>query len=118
MQTTLPLIYHDLMKSPSVILDHCAICGRPTPLNNHHMVFRSAGELIKDGKKLEKPLITLCGFGNNLKDADGRYYCHGLAHHRMLHFRHTTQLEYLLTDEPCRYDEALSMPGWKAVRYD
>lgn len=130
---TLDRIYWPLMRSPSVRLDHCAICGRPAPLNQHHMVFRSAGELYKGGRKVPKPTITLCGFGNNLRDADGRYWCHGLAHHRMLHFRWAAapadfkeengnakfgggHLEYLKTEGPCDYAEALLMDGWKKVR--
>ena len=129
---TLDRLYWPLMRSPSVRLDHCAICGRPYPLNQHHMVFRSAGDLYRGGRKARKPTITLCGFGNNLQDANGRYYCHGLAHHRMLHFRWVParprfqedngnaqhgggHLEYIRT-EPCEYAEALKREGWKKVR--
>jgi len=121
------------MSSPSVRLDHCAICGRPYPLNQHHMVFRSAGDLYRGGREVPKPTITLCGFGNNLRDAGGRYWCHGLAHHRMLHFRWVPSppsfkghngdaqmggghLEYLRTDDPTSYETALQLGGWKKVR--
>lgn len=96
------------------------------------MVFRSAGRLYRGGREVPKPTITLCGFGNNLRDADGRYYCHGLAHHRMLHFRWVLaparfqedngmaqmgggHLEYIRTDGPTKYAEALEMQGWKKV---
>lgn len=130
---TLDRIWWPLMRSPSVTLTHCAVCGRPAPLEQHHMVFRSAGSLRKAGHELPKPTITLCGFGNNLRDADGRYYCHGLAHHRMLHFRWVParpdfleghgaihmgggHLEYLRTDGPTKYAEALERRGWKKVR--
>lgn len=129
---TLDRLYWPLMRSPSVRLDHCAICGRPYPLEQHHMVLRSAGKLFRHGSEVPKPTLTLCGFGNNLRDADGRYYCHGLAHHRMLHFRWAParasfkednggahygggHLEYIRT-EPCEYAEALKMDGWKKVR--
>ena len=88
-ESTLDPLYRPLMRSPSVRLSHCAICGRPAPLNQHHMVFRSAGELYRGGRKVPKPTLTLCGLGNNLRDANGRYYCHGLAHHRMLQDRKT-----------------------------
>ena len=123
-ENTLPRIWWPLMLSPSVTLDHCAICGRAAPLNQHHMVRRSAGELCFDGKPAPKPTITLCGFGNNLRDADGRFYCHGLAHHGMLHFRWSQRwtddgfgcLEYLRTDEPTNYDAVLEMDGWRRVR--
>lgn len=136
-RSTLPQMWHPLMAAPSVITPHCAICGRPQPLNQHHMVFRSAGELIDEhGRKMRKPTITLCGFGNNLHDADGRPYCHGLAHHKRLHFRWVSanaarskkdagdyvlnsfvggHLEYLLLDESCDYLTALAMDGWKRL---
>lgn len=130
---TLDRLYWPLMRAPSVRLDHCAICGRPAPLNQHHMVFRSAGTLQRGGREVPKPTLTLCGYGNNLRDANGRYYCHGLAHHRMLHFRWVASpptfkrdngnaqlggghLEYLKTDEPTSYEDALRMGGWKKVR--
>ena len=131
--TTLPELWHPLMKSPSIRLQRCAICGRYEPLNRHHMVKRSAGELYFQGHALEKPTITLCGFGNHLKDADGRFFCHGLAHANRLHFRWVPtrtdnkgavfgealfcggHLEYLLLDTPTDYLTALSMKGWKRL---
>lgn len=133
MTDTLDRLYRPLMRSPSIRLGHCAICGRPAPLEQHHMVFRSAGKLYRGGAEVPKPTITLCGFGNNLRDADGRYWCHGLAHHRMLHFRWVPSpptfkrdngnaqyggghLEYLRTDGPTSYEEALREGGWKKVR--
>lgn len=135
MADTLDRIYWPLMRSPSVRLDHCAICGRPAPLNQHHVVFRSAGTLHKGGREMPKPTLTLCGHGNVLRDADGRYWCHGLAHHRMLHFRWVPDerrgsyasespctrtggghLEYLRTEGPTSYEDALRMGGWKKVR--
>lgn len=121
-----------LMRAPSVTLGHCAICGRAHPLNQHHIVRRGAGRLYRAGIEVPKPTITLCGLGNNLSDARGRYWCHGLAHHLMLHFRWVDDeparhdmpgahavgaghLEYLLTDEPTEYREALRMDGWRRV---
>lgn len=99
------------------------------------MVFRSAGRLYRGGREVPKPTITLCGFGNSLRDADGRYYCHGLAHHRMLHFRWVPappdfarengnaqfgggHLEYLVSrGRPLKYADALRRrEGWKKVR--
>lgn len=114
--TTLPLLYHPLMGKPSITLPRCAVCGRAYPLEQHHIVRRSAGKFFRDGREIKKPTVTLCGFGNNLSDADGREYCHGLAHHRRLHFRWNDGWEYLLTAEPCDYLHALDMDGWKAVR--
>lgn len=123
------------MKAPSIKAEHCKICGRFRPLEQHHIVRRGAGELFdENGRKMKKPTVTLCGFGNNLKDADGRPYCHGLAHHNKLHFRwiegikecrtknvfhdrylHYGHLEYLITKEPTDYLTALGMEGWRRV---
>lgn len=107
-----------LMGRPSLRLPFCAVCGRPHPLEQHHVVFRSAGTAYgEDGCELVKPTVTLCGFGNNLRDADGRYYCHGLAHARRLHFRWVDDgwghWEYLLLEEPASYEDALEMGGWR-----
>lgn len=120
---TLPEIYQPMMGKPSVNTPWCAVCGRHHPLESHHMVPRSTGTMFdEDGKELDKPTIVLCGFGNNLKDADGREYCHGLAHHKRLHFRWAADAsslgghwEYLKTDEPCDYMDALEMEGWKRL---
>lgn len=131
-KSTLPAIYHPLMQAPTMVAGRCFICGRREPLEQHHYVWRSWGKLYKSGVEMRKPTITLCGFGNNLRDANGRYYCHGLAHHRMLHFRwkpsgqRTEQahsftaygagrLQYLLTEEPTDYEKALEMEGWQNV---
>lgn len=117
MKTTLPEMLYPLMHVQSLKLDYCAICRRHEPLNDHHMVRRSAGVLIENGKELEKPTITLCGFGNHLTDADGRYFCHGLAHAQRLHFRAINgEIYYRLFDKPTPYMEALDMDGWKKVK--
>lgn len=133
---TLPEILRPLMAAPSVETPCCAVCGRPRPLERHHIVRRSAGRLYRGGVEVPKPTIVLCGFGNNLSDADGRPYCHGLAHANRLHFRWVGaetvrggfgnyarqdgadggHLEYLLLDEPTDYASALAMPGWRPVR--
>ncbi len=134
--TTLPAILVPLMDAPSIRLDRCAVCGRYHPLNQHHMVRRGAGKLYRAGIEVKKPTITLCGFGNHLRDADGRYYCHGLAHANMLHFRWVPEetvpgnfgnygrmeggvggyLEYLLLEESASYADALEMDGWRPLR--
>lgn len=122
---TLPLLYRPLMDGCSVIIDHCAVCGARWPLNQHHIVRRSQGNLYRDGVKRPKPTVTLCGSGNT----GG---CHGLAHANRLHFRwacteqpsgeyYGTRVsgghwEYLLTDEPTKYQAALEMDGWKELR--
>ena len=130
---TLAEIYRPLMEAPTMMAGRCYICGRHEPLNQHHIVWRSWGKLHRDGLELRKPTITLCGFGNNLMDDHGRYYCHGLAHHRMLHFRWVPsnkqptltrpfnfhgagRLQYLITDEPTDYAVALDLDGWRDVK--
>ncbi len=119
---TLPAILVPLMDAPTIRLGRCAVCGRPRPLNQHHIVRRGAGRLYRAGAEVEKPTITLCGIGNNLRDADGRPFCHGLAHANMLHFRWVPggegggRLEYLALDEPASYAAALGMGGWRPLR--
>lgn len=121
--TTLPAMYQPMMGKPSVRMARCAVCGRTWPLEQHHVVFRSAGKMFVEGREIEKPTITLCGFGNNLQDADGREYCHGLAHHRRLYFRWVDDdaiacaghWEYIHLDEACDYLTALRMDGWRPL---
>ena len=110
-----------LMGKPSVTADYCLVCGRVSPLEQHHVVFRSAGKWVREGVEVRKPTLTLCGFGNNLFDDHGRMLCHGAAHHRLLHFRYVpTQdgcghWEYLFTEEPTKYETALTLEGWRRV---
>ncbi len=121
--TILPAMYQPMMGKPSVRMARCAVCGRTWPLEQHHVVFRSAGKMFVEGREIEKPTITLCGFGNNLQDADGREYCHGLAHHRRLYFRWVDDgaiacaghWEYIRLDEACDYLTALRMDGWRPL---
>lgn len=116
-------MYQPMMGKPSVRMARCAVCGRTWPLEQHHVVFRSAGKMFVEGRETEKPTITLCGFGNNLQDADGREYCHGLAHHRRLYFRWVDDdaiacaghWEYIRLDEACDYLTALRMDGWRPL---
>lgn len=121
-KTTLPKMWWPLMGKPSHKATCCPICGRAEPLEQHHPVRRSAGKLFDDsGREVGKPTITLCGFGNHGADADGRPYCHGLAHASRLHFRWAGDAsagggwEYLLLDEPCSYLTALEMDGWERL---
>ena len=132
-KTTMAEEWCKLMQAPTYRFPVCAVCGRPQPLNQHHIVRRSAGEYYCHGKKMPKPTLTLCGLGNYLADDWGRYYCHGLAHHEMLHFLYVPEkrsqnpsvgkdakalgghLEYLRTEKPTKYIEALKMDGWKRI---
>ena len=129
---TLPEIWRPLMRAPSVETRVCAVCGRPGRVERHHMVKRSAGRLYRHGAEVPKPTITLCGLGNNLRGPGGRVWCHGAAHHGLLHFRWVAggtrdgpyslagptggHLEYLFTDGPTPYGEALEMGGWRPLR--
>lgn len=98
------------MEGPSIETETCAFCGRAQPLNRHHIVRRSAGG--EDG-----PTVVCCGLGSNLRDADGRYYCHGLLHAHMLHLRIVDgEWWYLRTKEPTKYEAALGMHGWIPLR--
>ena len=106
---TMPQVYRPLMECPTIMLNFCPICGRLYPLEQHHLVWRSWGKLFKDGREVEKPTITLCGFGNNLP------YCHGKVHNHMLHFKWDDGLWYLETEKPTRYIESLKLDGWKRI---
>lgn len=118
METTLEKLWHPLMHGPSLRTDHCVVCGAVRPLEGHHIVRRSQGQLVEGGKVLPKPVITLCGHGNILSSGGPRPYCHGLAHHNMLHFRWCgDHYEYIRTREPTSYADALNMTGWAPLRF-
>lgn len=129
--TTLPEWLWPLMGGCTVKQSRCAVCGRAYPLNQHHVVYRSAGKMYRDGIEVPKPTITLCGNGNT----GG---CHGKAHAHLLHFRWVKEKiidksvkfqpsktpftvqgghwEYLETDEPMGEFEALEVEdGWKRL---
>lgn len=121
---TLPHHLRPLMGKPSVTMGRCAVCGRARPLEQHHIVRRGAGKLFDGtGREIEKPTVTLCGFGNNLRDADGREFCHGLAHANRLHFRWVEadpiacggHWEVIVLDEPASYLKALGLEGWRRL---
>lgn len=78
---TVPKFLRPLMGKPSLSNAHgqCCWCGRPAT-NHHHVVKRSSGTWVKDGRAVSKPTILLCGEGN----ASG---CHGKAHQGLLHFK-------------------------------
>lgn len=125
----MPEFLWPLMAGCTVRLPFCAVCGRARPLNQHHVVRRSAGQLVRGGIVVPKPTITLCGSGNT----GG---CHGAAHDGRLHFRWVrsetkggnfgTYLrqessigghwEFLIADEPCDYLHALDLEGWTPLR--
>ena len=130
---TLPEIYRPLMKAPSVTAPHCVVCGATDGLNQHHVVWRSWGNLFDQwGRKAKKPTVTLCGAGN----ASG---CHKKAHDRKLHFRYVEHdfmpprgsvnmngsvmvmgtkgghLEFLETDTT-DYATALEERGWQHIK--
>ena len=114
-KSTMPEMWRDLMDIQTIRAEehpYCCVCGKSghvAPLNRHHIVPRSAGNLIANGHSRRKPTVPLCGRGN----ATG---CHGMAHSGRLHFRnHDGELEYLVC-EPCDRLTALSMDGWRHVR--
>lgn len=108
---TVPEFLKPLMGKPDIDNPDrlCAVCGRPAT-NMHHIVRRSAGEWVRDGKKVPKPLVRLCGGGN----ASG---CHGMAHDGRLHFRWNeakSRWEFRVFPEPMGQLEALQAEGWWA----
>lgn len=121
--TTMAPMWWPLMDGVTIRSDRCAVCGR-SPVQMHHVVKRSAGKLYRNGIEVPKPLMPLCGLGNSSG-------CHGLAHQGRLHFRwvesdagsegwYLTHVqgghwEYLLTDAPVKYLDALKMDGWRAL---
>lgn len=85
-------------------LGYCRVCGHTGDTELHHIVPRSRGG--HDG-----PVVELCGFGNNLRDADGRLLCHGLAHAHRLHFKvECGELWFLLTPTPEK--DVSGYDGW------
>ena len=119
--TTIPEPYWPLMNVVTIESDRCVVCGR-SPVQMHHVVKRSAGNMYRGGVRIPRPKLPLCGLGN----ASG---CHGLAHQNRLHFRWVRpreafnrptpqgsgHWEYLITDEPTRYERALEMDGWRPL---
>lgn len=119
--TTIPELYWPLMNGVTIESDRCVVCGR-SPVQMHHVVKRSAGNMYRGGVRIPRPKLPLCGLGN----ASG---CHGLAHQNRLHFRWVRpreafnrptpqgsgHWEYLITDEPTRYERALEMDGWRSL---
>lgn len=104
----MPEEWAETMGAPSVKAPFCVVCGRASPLNQHHVVPRSRGSLWRDGKRLEAPTVTLCGMGN----ASG---CHGAAHGMTLHLRYVDGWEWLRTDAPTSRRDALAMGGWRPI---
>lgn len=99
-----------LMEGKSIVTDHCVVCGAHGHLEQHHIVRRSAGQVVRAGIMLEKPTLTLCGRGNTSG-------CHGLTHQLRLHFRwHNGAWQYLKTQEPTKYQDALAMDGWQYLK--
>ena len=125
--TTIPDLYLPLMEGVTIHSNRCCVCGK-LGVQMHHVVKRSMGNLYVNGVRIPRPKLPLCGLGNSSG-------CHGLAHHNMLHFRwvksdavsggfgrYTHQeggdgghWEYLITDEPTKYQDALEMGGWMCL---
>jgi len=78
---TVPEFFKGLMDKPDIETGGwCAVCGSPWHVERHHIVKRSQGRWVEDGREHRKPTVMLCGFGN----VGG---CHGEAHAGRLHFR-------------------------------
>lgn len=109
---TIAAMWLPLMGKPDIDRSDgcCCWCGRAGATDRHHVVKRSAGKLVVDGREVAKPTVRLCGMGN----ASG---CHGKAHAGRLHFRFAEQghWEGLETPEPMKYQEALVQEGWRRI---
>lgn len=94
-----------MMDMPSIKSEFCPFCGKPAT-ENHHIVPRSQGGL-------KGPTVSVCGWGN----ATG---CHGMLHKHIIHLRPGKNgwWEWLITPKGTKYDTALKMSGWMAVRRD
>lgn len=129
-KTTLPPMWWPLMEAGDRTPGHCIVCCRTNPTEKHHPVKRSAGEMIDPatGEKRRKPVFELCGFGNNEKDPDGRWYCHGKAHAGLLFFRYESGCVEFFDITPEWRDEwertegrlfgyidALKTEGWRPI---
>ena len=95
------LYQRQMMNAPSIFSEYCVFCGKPKQ-SQHHIIPRSQG-----GSK--GPTVSVCGFGNESG-------CHGLLHAHRLHLRYVNGWQYLLTDEPMKYDSVLDMDGWRNLR--
>ena len=89
-----------LFDAPSIATSLCPFCGKRAT-NRHHIIPRSQGG--HNG-----PTVDVCGMGN----ASG---CHGKLHNHTLHLRYKGGWEFLETDEPTKYQDALAMDGWHKV---
>ena len=58
-KTTLPQMWWPLMGRPSVKLPYCPICGRTSPLEQHHPVRRGAGKLFDANGPVSYTHLTL-----------------------------------------------------------
>jgi 5-methylcytosine-specific restriction endonuclease McrA len=95
------LLLASLMDKPSCEPGCCAVCGAPRGITSHHIVPRSQGGL--DG-----PTIDLCGHGTT--------GCHGDAEEKRIHFRwHDDWWQFLITEAPMKYQDALQLEGWRRV---
>ena len=63
-----------LMDRPNIETWCCAVCNAPGKTERHHIVKRSQGEWVENGKAHHKPTVTLCR------------RCHEDAHRGLLWF--------------------------------
>lgn len=65
---TVDEIFKPMLGKPSIKAPYCVVCGSTKNLEQHHPVKRSEGVLIRDGREVRKPTLTLCK------------KCHGKVH--------------------------------------
>ena len=94
-----------LLGKPSLMSDHCCVCGKPAT-NNHHVIQKGMGGT----KRKDIPTLPLCGMGNTSG-------CHGKAHSGQLHFDFKEGYGWVYCEtEPCSYLEALETGEWWPCR--
>ncbi len=97
-----------MLDKPSIEGHLCAVCG--TPCNNRHHVIQKGIGGVSAAVERRIPKVPLCGSG-----CTGH---HGMVHAKRLHLRYENgEWQYLMTDEPTKYSDALEMGGWKRCRY-
>lgn len=105
--TLSPELWH-LVGAEDVKQKRCVVCGK-TATNKHHVIERSEGSLL-GGRKIHKPVVTLCGSGTT--------GCHGKVHEGRLHLDwRNGEWEFLETEEVTSQKHAYKLDGWKPCKY-
>ncbi len=139
---TVDEVFKPMLGKPSVKAPYCVVCGSTQYLEQHHPVKRSEGVLIRDGREVRKPTLTLCkkchgkvhSKGGLLwfrwKDAkigdwvDGTASCFGAGWWEFLELSKEDEIKWRAEHPlpngklPSKigYMNALEMKGWRRIR--